>query len=80
MNDWFELSDYSPGTGAAIFFISDGNRNIQTTTLNSGICNIEYIDTQNNIISGTFEFQIFDEQTQTLYQVTDGRFDSTFTR
>ncbi len=76
----FILSDYSEGNGAAAFFIGDSDRNIKTNTNNTGICMISLFDTQNNIISGTFEFQIFDEVTQTLYVITEGRFDAKFTQ
>ena len=76
----FILSDYSEGNGAAAFFVADGNRNIQTSVNNSNICRITLFDTQKYIISGTFEFKIFDEVTQTLYVITEGRFDAKFTQ
>ena len=79
-NSQFALSDYSDGVGAAIFFIAIGNRNIETSTTNPGICNIEFFDLQNNIISGVFEFTILDASTGITYEVTEGRFDAIFTQ
>ena len=76
----FIISDYSIGNGGAAFFISGESRNIQTNINRTGICDINYFNNENNIISGTFEFEIYDEVTQTLYIITDGRFDSQFTQ
>ncbi|MBZ9650881.1 hypothetical protein [Psychroflexus montanilacus] len=76
----FIISDYSIGNGGAAFFISGEGRNIQTNMERTGICDINYFNNENNIISGTFEFEIFDEVTQTLYIVTEGRFDAIFTQ
>lgn len=76
----FNISDYSDGNGGAAFFISGEGRNISTNLMYDGICTITNFNHQDNIISGTFEFEIFDEVTQTLYTVTDGRFDAQFTQ
>lgn len=76
----FNLSDYSNGNGGAAFFISGEGRNISTNLVYNGVCNITNFDLQDNIISGIFEFEVFDEVTQTLYIITDGRFDSQFTQ
>ena len=76
----FNISDYSDGNGGAAFFISGEGRNILTNATYNGVCHLTNFNLQNNIISGTFEFEIFDEVTQTLYIVTDGRFDSQFTQ
>lgn len=63
-----------------LFFIAGEFRNISTNTTYNGVCHLTNFNLQDNIISGTFEFEIFDEVTQTLYTVTDGRFDSQFTQ
>ena len=76
----FTISDYSDGKGAAIFSISQEFRDISTNTAYNGLCQITNFDLQNNVISGTFEFEVFDEVTQTLYKITEGRFDSQFTQ
>jgi len=76
----FDLAISTDGGGAATFFIGQELRNISTNTEYNGLCQITTFDLQNNIISGTFEFEVFDEATQTLYIVTDGRFDAQFTQ
>ena len=68
------------GGGAATFLTANDLRNVSTNSTNNGICILTNFDLQNKVISGTFEFEVFDEVTQTLYVVTEGRFDSTFTQ
>ncbi|MAW93718.1 MULTISPECIES: hypothetical protein [unclassified Leeuwenhoekiella] len=76
----FSLNDFSSGEGGgAAFFISGEGRNISTNSNYTGNCIINKFDNENNIVSGTFEFQVFDEITQTLYTITEGRFDAKFT-
>lgn len=76
----FDLAISTDGGGAATFSISQEFRDISTNTAYNGLCQITNFDLQNNIISGTFEFEVFDEVTQVLYIVTDGRFDAQFTQ
>lgn len=76
----FDIAISSDGGGAATFSVSDELRDISTNDTYGGYCQIINFDLQNNIISGTFEFEIFDEVTQTLYLVTEGRFDAQFTQ
>lgn len=76
----FSLGDFSNGEGGgAAFFISGEGRNVTTNSNYTGKCFINKFDNQNNIVSGTFEFQVYDEITKTLYVVTEGRFDAKFT-
>ncbi|MGC1472340.1 MAG: hypothetical protein WA775_07085 [Psychroserpens sp.] len=51
-----------------------------TDTSNSGLVSISLIDSEENIISGTFNFQIRDTINDKIYTVTEGRFDSLFTQ
>jgi len=76
----FDLAISSDGGGEATFSVSGELRDISTDASFNGLCQITTFDLQNNIISGTFEFEIFDDITQTLYVVTEGRFDSFFTQ
>ena len=46
-----------------------------TDSTHTGLLNITRLDTINNIISGTFYFDAFNEQTQDLIKITSGRFD-----
>ena len=47
-----------------------------TDTNNTGILNITKLDQQNQIVSGTFEFEILNPDDGEVYQITEGRFDS----
>lgn len=48
-----------------------------TTDLNyNGVLNISRLDQQNQIVSGTFEFEILNPDDGQVYQITEGRFDS----
>jgi hypothetical protein len=52
------------------------------TTLdeNPGMITFTKLDFENNIISATFEFTVIDPNTGTIYEITEGRFDSFFTQ
>ncbi|MFY7937184.1 MAG: hypothetical protein ACOVOQ_07400 [Flavobacterium sp.] len=52
------------------------------TTLdgNPGMITFTKLDFENNIISATFEFTVNDPNTGTIYEITEGRFDSFFTQ
>lgn len=45
------------------------------TTYNNNIVNITDIDTSNHIIAGTFEFRVWDEDTEEKILIEDGEFD-----
>jgi hypothetical protein len=47
-----------------------------TSQENFGILNITKLDEENQIISGTFEFEILNPDDGEVYQITEGRFDS----
>lgn len=47
-----------------------------TSYLNTGYINIAYLDYENRIVSGTFEFNV--DVNGDVYHVTDGRFDFNF--
>lgn len=51
-----------------------------TDIQNTGILNITNFDQQNQVISGTFEFEILNPADNQIYQITEGRFDSFFVR
>jgi hypothetical protein len=76
----FDLAIYNDGGGSAIFSVANELRDISTNLDYNGICVVTYFNNTVNIISGTFEFEIYDEITQTLYVVTNGRFDAKFTQ
>uniref|UniRef100_UPI004049BF6D hypothetical protein n=1 Tax=Flavobacterium sp. TaxID=239 RepID=UPI004049BF6D len=54
--------------------------NANTTDQNPGIITFTKLDFQNNIVSATFEFTVIDPNTGTIYEITEGRFDSFFTQ
>ncbi|MFK7834336.1 MAG: hypothetical protein AB8B52_13765 [Winogradskyella sp.] len=51
-----------------------------TDNNNSGLITIDQIDYTTNIVSGTFSFEIVDEENGKVYTISDGRFDSFFTQ
>jgi hypothetical protein len=77
---FFDLAISNDGGGSATFSVANELRDISTNLSYNGICQITYFNNTANIISGTFEFEIFDEVTQTLYVITEGRFDAQFTQ
>ena len=76
----FDLAISTDGGGAATWFIGNELRDISTNLNYNGMCQITNFSSTTKTISGTFEFKIFDEVTQTLYVITEGRFDSKFTQ
>ena len=52
----------------------------KTSTSNPGLLQVTKFDLQNNIVSATFEFMVIDPNTGTIYEITEGRFDSFFTQ
>jgi hypothetical protein len=76
---------YSPSNGnfhAAVIFYYNGvhpNEN-STNVQNSGSIVITKLDFENNIISGTFNFNVRDTINNKTYIITEGRFDSFFTQ
>jgi hypothetical protein len=65
---------------AEIGFLYDANLpgviSNTTDSNNTGVLVISKFDQQNNIISGTFEFEILNPNDGQVYQITEGRFDS----
>jgi hypothetical protein len=52
----------------------------KTNSVLPGSLIITKLDSLNNIVSGTFEFTVKDPNTGTVYEITEGRFDSLFTQ
>ncbi|NHM02598.1 hypothetical protein [Flavobacterium difficile] len=52
----------------------------KTNSVQPGSLNVSKFDIQNNIVSATFEFTVTDPNTGAVYNITNGRFDSTFTQ
>ncbi len=77
---FFDLAISNDGGGSATFSVANELRDISTNLSYNGICQVTYFNDTTNIISGTFEFEVFDEITQTLYIVTNGRFDAQFSQ
>ena len=50
-----------------------------TSNLHLGTTTITKLDETNQIISGTFEFEILNLENNQVYQITEGRFDSFYT-
>lgn len=66
---------------AVIFYFEDLQANENTTNQEySGSLSVTKLDLDNNIISGTFNFNIRDTITGKVYNLTNGRFDSFFTQ
>jgi hypothetical protein len=66
---------------AVIFYFQDLQANENTTNQeHSGSISITRLDLDNNIVSGTFNFNIQDTITGKVYNLTNGRFDSFFTQ
>jgi len=61
--------------GKVIFNSNDEFLN-RTDEQNNGFLEITNFDTNNNIISGVFEFSIVNQENGIIYNITDGRFDS----
>ena len=53
---------------------------IKTNNSADGIINFLKLDFQNKIVSATFEFTVTDPNTGTVYEITQGRFDTKFTQ
>ena len=75
----FDLASSDEGEGEATFLIGSELRDISTNQEFNGVCNLSYFDAEANIISGTFNFRIYDTISEILYTVTEGRFDAKFT-
>ena len=76
----FDLAISNDGGGSATFSVANEMRDITTNLNYNGICQITYFSSTTKIISGTFEFKIYDNVKQILYVITNGRFDSKFTQ
>jgi len=50
--------------------------NATTDSIYNGTLDVTTFDSQNQIISGTFEFEILNPNDGEVYQITEGRFDS----
>ncbi len=64
----------SPPDGAFLYF-QDCGYSYRIDTLSSYFMNITFIDTTNNIASGTFEFTAIHDECQDTVRITEGRFD-----
>ena len=74
------LTSVSEGNaGAGIFFCNE-LEDYETTSEYSGELTITKFDFENHIVSGTFNFTVLNTQTNKLYVITNGRFDTLFTQ
>lgn len=81
----FTLLNSNPGNAfAEVLFEYDnsipGFIENQTSNQNTGTLTITKLDEQNQIVSGSFEFEILNPEDGQLYQITEGRFDSFYTQ
>jgi hypothetical protein len=65
-------------------FICLSENNLSTTLYTSdnnfGNLSITKLDQTNQIVSGTFEFEVINPVDNQIYQITEGRFDSFYSR
>jgi hypothetical protein len=73
----YNLIEINSGNFSADVYIN-ANNNFETTSVSPGNITISKFDLQNNIVSATFEFTVVDPVTGTIYEITEGRFDSRF--
>jgi hypothetical protein len=67
--------------GTVVFYPTSNGINFNNTNdIFTGNLTIKKLDFNNNIISGTFKFQIEDMLSGEIYNITDGRFDAQFTQ
>ena len=78
----FILGDFGENKIYSFIRLSDNNLSttLYTTDNNIGTLSITKFDQTNQIVSGTFEFQVLNPDDNQIYQITNGRFDSFFTR
>lgn len=78
----FILGDF--GENKIYSFIRLSENNLSTTLYTSdnnvGSLSITKLDQTNQIVSGTFEFEILNPDDGQIYQITEGRFDSFYAR
>lgn len=70
---------------AGSFFVSIGIKDdrlrfFDSTSSSSGTVILTEFNTNSNIVSATFEFTVVDPTTGTIYEITEGRFDTVFTQ
>ncbi|RYE58267.1 MAG: hypothetical protein EOP48_03880 [Sphingobacteriales bacterium] len=83
-NNTYELLNRDSGNfyaevtfdNAPPIFLNDNT----TNSVNPGNIIINKLNFENNIISGTFNFQIKDTINDRIYKITEGRFDAKFTQ
>ncbi|ARN78450.1 hypothetical protein BST97_10885 [Nonlabens spongiae] len=75
----YSLVEVGSNNFSADVFI-DAQNNFETQSSNPGRIVVNKLDLNSNIVSATFEFTVTNSETGMIYQVTNGRFDTVFTR
>lgn len=76
----YNLFSSDEGNAVATLFFCNELQDYETNSNYTGNLTITKLDFVNNIVSGTFNFTVFNSQTNTEYIITDGRFDTLFTQ
>ena len=80
-NSTYDLVEKGQGNAhAAVIFYFEGFQANENTTdeSNRGLLHLTKLDFQNNIISGSFHFQVKDTLNNKIYEFTEGHFDAQF--
>ncbi|WP_396179465.1 hypothetical protein [Flavobacterium sp.] len=77
-NDKTTLDDFTGGNANYVFFNNSNSGEFHTNSNFYGTVTFTKFDTENGIMSGTFEFQAQGLNTEEIVNITEGRFDLTF--
>lgn len=79
-NETYQLLENRSGNALAIYsFYSNSINNYYTSQTHTGELTITKLDTENQIVSGTFWFDVQDNQ-DVVHQIREGRFDMQYTK
>lgn len=76
----YQLGNYEEFSITGIVFFENSTQNMNTTSEVPGTLTITKLDTDDFIVSGTFEFDIIHPDTGEIIQIREGRFDTLFTQ
>ena len=80
LNTITQLNNDAPGNFYGGINLANLGGTIKTTNAVDGSITFTKLDLLNNIVSATFEFNVIDPNTGTVYEITEGRFDAVFTQ
>lgn len=74
-----KIGEYILGTTSDSFgYFNDGSTSFLTDRTHLGKVTITFFDSNKQIISGTFQFQAKDRNSEKVIEISDGRFDITY--